>query len=812
MPFWFPALLMLILSSLDAINVKILPSSIIFDERNFLMGLWLGSLIMTTVMLLQSWRSKNVFYLFGGILVILMAVAVSITIIPHSELENRRRTVLQDIDTYEWQTYQRSALSKQESIYQVIFSQPQKTVEYLSQLDTERKNLPVLNYLDEDLAAATAAKIDYSTSLKGSQTQNDASQTLAYYGNWLLNQPEIVITQALSALFKPNDTQLELASINVLLSAPLMVEAWQTKALTHIVKSQTNIDFEKATAALMVADMLEKNNLGYHNESLQTLLEKTVTELPKEQRQAYQVLHARVIEDNYYRQNLTPPTEITDLANQRLMLSYIANNGYSTYVTMHSAMGKEYPGIVTIDSPNEIQNLKDVDYPLIRQYIPHTEVVLSIDVDEQGRVSGLWIQKGSGIESFDQEALKIALPWRFMPTKEGYRQRVTVNFDSTRLGWEQYMVAQQPLLVALAKGYARQDPKSVILGENKLKDILTRAPEKESATTSTGYDPYSSYQREYKLQQQKKTKLQTILKEMQILPKGKNNHEDWDISLRFLNEQLALNQSNDDVVRMVARFELQYYNVGVNNLAQSPEIYPQDKTYWQDLLLKSRNHFELAIGLDPTKSDVWLGWGITWLDEDPEIAAGAFAKAAQLKTEDSLASTLQMLEMRMMMDTLEGVRLERFQTLRARMDMRYLPEGIESNLSYDYLDDELTQIQLAQRSIPASDPNSKIVRSPLNKTNIEVSNRLFSVDFAAAKIKESTRILPKVDAAESAPKMGDIILQLDLNAKGIPTVVMIKSTSGNLQIDDAVIDAAYQWRFNESSKGNVVLISVQFSL
>ncbi|HCH50094.1 MAG TPA: hypothetical protein DEV59_05330 [Proteus sp.] len=812
MPFWFPALLMLILSSLDAINIKMLPSSIVFDERNFLMGLWLGSLIMTTVMLLQSWRSKNGFYLLGGILVVFMAIAVSLTIIPHSELENRRRTVLQDISGYQWRAYHSSALEKQENINKAVFYQPQKAMEYLNQLNAQRKNLPALDYLDEDLSVAMAAKEHYLTSSKGSLIQNEAIKTLAYYGDWLLNQPEIVITQALSALFKPNDTQLEFVGVNTLLSAPLMIEAWQTRALTHIVKSQANIDLEKAAAALMVADMLETDNLGYHNQSLQTLLEKTVSELPKEQRQAYQVLQARAVEERYYRQNTTPPAEITDLANQRLMLNYIVNRGYTTYVTMHSATRKEYPGIVTIDSPNEIQNFTDVNYPIIKQYIPHADVVLSVDVDAQGRVSGLWIQKSSGIESFDHEALKIALPWRFMPTSEGYRQRVIVNFDSTRLGWNQYMIEQQPLLVALAKGYARQDPKSIILGENKLEEILTRAPEKGSAVVSTGYDPYSSYQREYKLQQQNKTKLQSILKELQTLPKGKNNHEDWDNSLRFLNEQLALNQSNDDVVRMIARFELQYYNVGVNNLAQSPDIYPQDETYWQDLLLKARNHFELAIGLDPTKSDVWLGWGITWLDEDPEIAAGAFAKAAQLKTEDSLASTLQMLEMRMAMNTLEGVRLERYQTLRARMDMRYLPEGIETNLIHDYLSDDLTQIQLAQRPIPKIDPNSKVVRKPLNKNNIEQSNRLFSIDFSGANIKENSQKLPQVTVPENAPKMGDIILQLDLDAEGIPTVVMIKSGSGNLQIDNAVIDAAYQWRFSNTKKGSTTLISVQFSL
>lgn len=147
------------------------------------------------------------------------------------------------------------------------------------------------------------------------------------------------------------------------------------------------------------------------------------------------------------------------------------------------------------------------------------------------------------------------------------------------------------------------------------------------------------------------------------------------------------------------------------------------------------------------------------------------------------------------------------------MDMRYLPEGVEVKPSDDYLSDDLTQIQLAQRAIPASDPNSKVVRSSLNTDKIEQSNRTFSIDFSSANIKGSNQPLPKVNAPDPAPKTGDMILQLDVDPQGVPTVVLLKSSSGDMSIDNAVIDAAYQWRFNGSPtrKGNVLLISVQFS-
>lgn len=813
-PFWFPVVLVSIISTIDSINVKVLPSSVLFDERNFLLGLWLGSLIMTIVMLMQSWRGKSIFYLLGGVLVLLMATGISFSMIPHSELENRRRFVLHDLNAYQWQDYRFNVINKQASINEAIFSQPQKAMEYLKALDKEREKLPGLTYLTEDVSAAMAAKAHYLASLKGTPAQDEAIKTLSFYSDWLLNQPEIVITQVLSALAIHSDSQLEQAGINALLSAPLMVEAWQTLALTYIVKNQPDADIEKAMAALMVAELLSGDKQGYHDTSLQKLVEKEISELPKTQRQIYQILQARAIEDSYLRHRNTPPQEITALAEQRLPVSYAVSNNSTVYLDMQSAMGKEYPGIVTVDSPNEIKNLTEISYPSIRKYISRADVILSVDVDPQGRISGLWVQQGSGLDIFDNKALREALSWRFMPTKEGYRQRVVVRFESARLGWPQYTVEQRPTIIKLARAYARQDTTRISLAESEFERMQKRIPEKEDTETlsRSSYDPYSTlYSRQVKQQQSQRAELQTILKEMQTLPSGKNNHEDWDNSLRFLNEKLATHQDNEDIVRMVARFELQYYNVGTNNLTDSPEIYPQDKEYWQELLLKSRSHFEQAIGLNPNREDVWLGWGITWLDEDPEIAAGAFAKATQQKAQESIGSVLQMLEMRMAMNTLEGARLERYQTLRARMDMRYLPENMEINIENDYLSDNLTQIQLAQRPILKTDVSSKVVRKPLNTTSIEKSNRLFSIDFSSANIKGSAQVLPKVMVAENAPKMGEMILQLDIDTQGVPAVVMIKSGSGDTDIDNAVIDAAYQWRFNGTQKGNIVLISVQFS-
>ncbi|MCT6517916.1 TonB family protein [Proteus vulgaris] len=815
-PFWLPAFLVSTFSLIDSFNSKILPSSVRFDERNFLLGVWVGSLIMTIVMLLQSWRSKNIYYLCGGGLVFLMALSVSFSIIPKNELEDRRRFVLQNIEQSEWKNYHDLVVNSEDDIRKAIRSNQSKALASISAMEKARIALPGLDYFSDDVIDAIKAKEAYFAYAKGTPEHAEAVKTLNFYGDWLLNQPEVMVAQALASLSNSHDAQLMQSGINVIAVAPLSPEAWQVLALTYIAHLSLDAQVEKAMLALMVADTLTQTKQARHDVSVQPLLKKAISELTENQRQIYQILQARVIEDRFYRQNNSPPEEITTLANQRLPVNNAINNDLTTYLEMQSMMGKEYPGKVIVESPNEVKNLTEIRYPTIRKYIPRADVILSVDVNPQGRISGLWVQNSSGIDAFDDQAVKAARYWRFMPNKDGYRQRVTVRFESTRLGWKEYAVKLQSTLIKLVKAYARQDAKGITLTENAYSELKKQAPELKDGreVARSSYDPYASYYpRLSQQQQEKRAALQAILKELQTLPNGKNNHESWDNSIRFLNEKLALYQDNADVVRMVARFELQYYNVGINNLASSPKIYPQDKEYWQTLLLKARTHFEQAIALDPEREDVWLGWGITWLDEDPEIAAGAFAKAAQQKSKESIGSLMQMLEMRMVMETLEGVRLERYQTLRARMDMRYLPEDVEIKPEEDYLSDDLTQIQLTQRAIPASDPNSKVVRSPLNTNKIEQSNRVFSIDFSSANIKGSDQALPKVNAPDTAPKTGDMILQLDVDPQGVPTVVLLKSSSGDMSIDDAVIDAAYQWRFNGSPalKGNVILISVQFS-
>lgn len=215
-----------------------------------------------------------------------------------------------------------------------------------------------------------------------------------------------MVAQALASLSNSNDAQLTQSGINVIAVAPLSPEAWQVLALTYIAHRSLDTQIEKAMLALMVADTLKQAKQGHNDISAQQLLKKAISELTENQRQIYQILQARVVEDRFYRQSSTPPEEVTKLANQRLPVSNAINNDLTTYLEMQSMMGKEYPGEVIVESPNEVKNLTEIRYPTIRKYIPRADVILSVDVDPQGRISGLWVQNSSGIHAFDDQAVK----------------------------------------------------------------------------------------------------------------------------------------------------------------------------------------------------------------------------------------------------------------------------------------------------------------------------------------------------------------------------------------------------------------------
>ncbi|MGO2679652.1 MAG: hypothetical protein ACTH9O_00005 [Proteus vulgaris] len=264
-PFWLPAFLVSTFSLIDGVNSQILPSSVRFDERNFLLGLWLGSLIMTIVMLLQSWRAKNIYYLFGGGLVLLMALGVSFSVIPTSELEDRRRFVLQSIEQSEWQNYHYLVVNSENEIRNIIRSNQSKALASISAIEKVRITLPGLDYFSDDVAVATKAKEAYLVHTKGTSEYAEAAKILNFYGDWLLNQPEIMVAQALASLSNSNDAQLTQSGINVIAVAPLSPEAWQVLALTYIAHRSLDTQIEKAMLALMVADTLKQAKQGHND-------------------------------------------------------------------------------------------------------------------------------------------------------------------------------------------------------------------------------------------------------------------------------------------------------------------------------------------------------------------------------------------------------------------------------------------------------------------------------------------------------------------------------------------------------------------
>lgn len=210
-----------------------------------------------------------------------MALGVSFSVIPTSELEDRRRFVLQSIEQSEWQNYHYLVVNSENEIRNIIRSNQSKALASISAIEKVRITLPGLDYFSDDVAVATKAKEAYLVHTKGTSEYAEAAKILNFYGDWLLNQPEIMVAQALASLSNSNDAQLTQSGINVIAVAPLSPEAWQVLALTYIAHRSLDTQIEKAMLALMVADTLKQAKQGHNDISAQQLLKKQFQSLLK---------------------------------------------------------------------------------------------------------------------------------------------------------------------------------------------------------------------------------------------------------------------------------------------------------------------------------------------------------------------------------------------------------------------------------------------------------------------------------------------------------------------------------------------------
>ncbi|KAA8995600.1 TonB family protein [Affinibrenneria salicis] len=784
-PFWPEVLFTWLVSSVDRLTMSLLPSSVDFRQRNFFVGLWAGALVMSSVMLIKAWRDKLRGYMFGGLAVVAMAVVLPLLQMPLSEEANRRRLVMQKIEGNGWENYRINKDAMVNHAMQAVWADPSESVILLRKLDSQRLHLSASGYSDADVAAAKRA---WAPLVAGPQALDEdsraaASKTLAFYSDWLLTQPEPVIASALLSVGeKKSKTFIAFDQAhNALLAAPLSAISWRAFALMFVSGTPDNTDLQRAMASLMIARHLPPDD---DLQELNRLLGKVIDALPEKNKAIFNILDARAQEDAVLRQQKTPSPQVAQLAAQPLPLTDIVDRINS----LQRAASLEYPGKVTIINPQLIIDPATIEYPDVGRYIERADVVLSVDTDPEGRIVALWVQQGSGESDFDQQALAAASTWRFASADKAGRQVVRVRFESSRMSW-------LTTLEMLARGLARFDQDSTARAEANITRQIRSLRNMPFRRHLSGLDRLDADE----------AKLQAVIEAWRALPRLENNNDDWAASVAFLHSKAQVYGNNREVVLLAARFILQYYHVGRNGALREPDIYPEDPNYWQSVLEQARTHFAEGIALNPERIDGWIGWGISWLDEDAELAAGAFAQAARLRKANDFSQLRNMMPMYSLLKSLRGNSLERYETLKARMEMRYMPEGATPVEAYEYIS-KLTPLALSQRALPmAQFPPQRTT----NATEAQNDHR-FTFDFVNAGVQEGARILPPAGFDAGGIASAELILQLDVAKNGAPAAVMIKSSSGYPQLDSAVIAAAYFWRFPPRKGPWITLVPVQF--
>ena len=114
---------------------------------------------------------------------------------PNEWIRRSSSFVLQNIEQSEWQNYHYFVVNSENEIRNIIRSNQPKRF-HLWALLKSAIALPGLDYFSDDVTAAWKRK-PYLDSYQGTPERAEAVKTLNFFGDWLLNQPEIMVAQGI---------------------------------------------------------------------------------------------------------------------------------------------------------------------------------------------------------------------------------------------------------------------------------------------------------------------------------------------------------------------------------------------------------------------------------------------------------------------------------------------------------------------------------------------------------------------------------------------------------------------------------------
>lgn len=756
--------------------------------------MWIFGLLFMIPSLFAFRHSKDKRYLLvsGGSMLIL--VVISLFNMPLTAESGRRWQVERELRHSPWRDYYTTGEQIVHRIKASAIDTPEQGQTLFNELITHYEQREKLSYLPEDVAKADMlwhGMVGATVTPDEQKTEGNNLGRLKSSAAWLVDQPDLVLAAAIAEVSQEKvvDYGSWLGFTKAVIADPRRIEPWKGIAIQSILSIRGNDRAEllvkQALAALMVA-----SQVSAAPSPLQARFDKMVLALPSWAQQTFFILQARAQMAIAQQNGRKVEEDVVRLAQQGLPLSVPPSNEY--WITLPA--GTNY-GTVKVDYAKYgmlQSSVRKVPFPANHALIGKATVILSLDISTEGGATVVYVENSSGDGVLDRVAVNEARFWRFAPTDTPKRLLIPMIFSDGAEELDERVQREVLTLVRHDSVSVAAVNQMVVTFKNDARAEMSR---RSVQMPRPGKQP------------------------AQLISRAHNRNGEgigfWRESVKQLRETNKRNPGDRDTLLLLGTMEFLYYNAARDYPNQREAKVDDSTETWHQLLLSSRQHFIELMALAPEDYIAWYGWAMTWVEDDTEMMAGAVVIARQLlaSVPDTLYERLNIVMFqntkRLMYSVLSIDGKKRFDIVMARMEQRF-PQIInaESNVFKDQGDD--VRNQLASQVVPEIQPfpvrqpeRTTVIRRDITFSNTESGQ----VDFAALGVKSNSRIAPKkpLNAGE-----GIVSLTLDINRAGVPTLVMIRRSSGTDSLDQAALDSAYLWRFDKSTAGKKIDVNVTF--
>ncbi|WP_058912599.1 energy transducer TonB family protein [Entomohabitans teleogrylli] len=759
------------------------PEVMSYQARHFLSGMWLTGLLFTGALLYVA-ATRNVVYLASALVVLLSLVAISVISVPSEQriqhlLAEKRRT----------DSWLNNYIALSESLFSDILSLPYSApsqghvtgFEHYDTLVKVNQNFRrgfIPGYLKRDVRIAEELHQRVNFKYLDAQLARqlaDAVKPLADRGDLLLT------SAALNLMTAPAKTwhQMSLADDFAVAAQrePQNAGAWLGWGIARTLAFERKLTAQEKERHVNPAQQVIRAFMVAHKKHIET---KSIDDLSSELRgfiyrvnsdnpalfHALYTLMARASVQIDRLNNRVLPTETVVKANAPLFRTPLKNstdlvrNG--RFIPLAGA-DSPYPGIAFADWPGSGAQIR---WPMLESPPPtQATALVSIDASAGGEPQVVTIEQSSGVQAFDDMALYHA-GWHTFPVSEQAR-RYLLPVTYISLPQTVRLSDIQHWMLRLARQAARHDTAGYYQSVAVVQELHRRQ--------AAGKPDDPRVRQEWRAYETQAAREKDPARRHMLLMQG------------------------------LARYSARYPDQGwLSTLSAQQQLTRWKPGNYDTLFNAVRPAFSVAISRNPQDSEAWLGWGASWLNDDPEVTVGALIHGISLMRQHppqgSATVIWQRIQPLMLMDLL------RWRIILARTITDYPEFLVDGQKNVPALPPEsllavqehgkrqaLARQPLSPLSARESDyphpPAPDIPADGRGRVDVE-RQQMFGLSDAPLPA------FPQVIPDRLIGNDREIVkLAIDVGKDGRPVMVMVRSSSGVPDWDAAALVSAYRWRF-----------------